>query len=112
LGRLSLVQQTQPRRSQRVGRACTAPQLLEDDPHLRVRCRPTETQHLGSRLVALAKTDAPRELIEEPTHLASVGQLCLEQVLNHYRSMLKGKPIKPILVGHSMGGLIAQKLLQ
>lgn len=56
--------------------------------------------------------DVPMDRINAPDHLSAVGQLGLEQVLDHYRSILKKKSVKPILVGHSMGGLIVQKLLQ
>lgn len=37
--------------------------------------------------------------------------LPFEHVLTYYRSLLQDKKSKPILVGHSMGGLIAQILL-
>lgn len=56
--------------------------------------------------------DVSRDSIEESADLAEVGQLGLEQVLNHHRSLLKAKPVKPILVGHSMGRLKVQKAPQ
>lgn len=56
--------------------------------------------------------DIPIVRTKDAVHLTELGQLGLEEVLNHYRAILKAKPVKPILVGHSMGGLIAQKLLQ
>jgi pimeloyl-ACP methyl ester carboxylesterase len=40
-----------------------------------------------------------------------LGELTLDTVLSHYRQVLKGLDEKPILVGHSMGGLIVQILL-
>lgn len=56
--------------------------------------------------------DVPMERTKDAAHRQAIGQLGLEQVLNHYREILKTKTVKPVLVGHSMGGLIAQKLLQ
>jgi pimeloyl-ACP methyl ester carboxylesterase len=43
---------------------------------------------------------------------ARLGALTLDQVLAEYRKVLAGLPEKPILVGHSMGGLIVQLLLE
>lgn len=37
--------------------------------------------------------------------------LKFEEVLNHYREILKAKATKPILIGHSMGGLLVQLLM-
>lgn len=42
---------------------------------------------------------------------AKLAALTLDAVLAHYRTVLKGLEEKPILVGHSMGGLIVQLLL-
>lgn len=44
-------------------------------------------------------------------NLHALGKLTLQEVVDYYRSILQQKPIKPILIGHSMGGLIAQILL-
>ncbi len=41
-----------------------------------------------------------------------LGALTLEQVLQRYRDVIRGLGEKPILVGHSMGGLVVQLLLQ
>jgi pimeloyl-ACP methyl ester carboxylesterase len=43
---------------------------------------------------------------------AALGQLQLADVLARYREVIRGLPEKPILVGHSMGGLVVQLLLQ
>ena len=51
------------------------------------------------------------EELRNPEKLAALGKLQFNEVLNQYRAMLKKEPIKPILIGHSMGGLIAQILL-
>ncbi|MBS1972023.1 MAG: alpha/beta hydrolase [Bdellovibrionales bacterium] len=55
--------------------------------------------------------DGSVEEQRKPEHLKALGQLTFEQVLNHYRNILKQKTVKPILIGHSMGGLVAQILL-
>lgn len=41
----------------------------------------------------------------------ALGKLEFTQVLDYYRKLLKSKSVKPILIGHSMGGLISQILL-
>lgn len=41
-----------------------------------------------------------------------LGALELKDVLDHYRAFIKTLPEKPILIGHSMGGLLTQLLLQ
>ena len=41
----------------------------------------------------------------------SVANHGIDDVTNHYASFINGLPAPPILVGHSFGGLIAEKLL-
>jgi pimeloyl-ACP methyl ester carboxylesterase len=55
--------------------------------------------------------DGSVEELRQESRLEALGQLTFEQVLNHYREILRKKTTKPILVGHSMGGLFAQILL-
>jgi pimeloyl-ACP methyl ester carboxylesterase len=43
---------------------------------------------------------------------AALGRLELADLLEHYRKIIRALDEKPILIGHSMGGLIVQKLLQ
>ncbi|AUM11983.1 alpha/beta hydrolase [Ketobacter alkanivorans] len=53
--------------------------------------------------------------IEEQNRLhpnADLGELRIEEVLNQYRAFLGTLDEKPIAIGHSMGGLIAQLLLE
>jgi len=53
--------------------------------------------------------------VEELNNLhprAELGALTLSEVVDHYRKIIAGLDEKPIVVGHSMGGLITQKLLQ
>lgn len=42
----------------------------------------------------------------------ALGALKLEDVIEHYRKIIREQKEKPILVGHSMGGLIVQILMQ
>jgi pimeloyl-ACP methyl ester carboxylesterase len=42
---------------------------------------------------------------------AKLASLSLAQALQHYRDFIKSLPEKPILIGHSMGGLVSQILL-
>jgi pimeloyl-ACP methyl ester carboxylesterase len=41
----------------------------------------------------------------------SVANHGIDDVTNHYASFIEGLPAPPILIGHSFGGLIAEKLL-
>jgi pimeloyl-ACP methyl ester carboxylesterase len=41
----------------------------------------------------------------------SVANHGIDDVTNHYASFIEGLPAEPILIGHSFGGLIAEKLL-
>jgi len=42
---------------------------------------------------------------------AGLGKLGLGDLHAHYRKLLSGEAEKPIVIGHSLGGLLAQKLL-
>ncbi|WP_028638342.1 alpha/beta hydrolase [Nocardioides sp. URHA0032] len=52
------------------------------------------------------------ETVEEarsrPEEIADHG---IDDVVAHYADIIAGMPVKPILVGHSFGGMIAQRLL-
>lgn len=43
---------------------------------------------------------------------AALGQLNLAQLIAHFEKIVRELPEKPILIGHSLGGLITQILLQ
>lgn len=55
--------------------------------------------------------DAPVEVQRKNHPDKERAKLTLEAVVNHYRKIVKELPEKPILIGHSMGGLVAQLLL-
>ena len=45
------------------------------------------------------------------TNPDSVANHGIDDITNHYASFIAGLPAQPILIGHSFGGLIAEKLL-
>lgn len=49
-------------------------------------------------------------LIREKTD-PGLGQLTLRAVVQHFADLVRRLPEKPILIGHSMGGLVTQKLV-
>lgn len=56
--------------------------------------------------------DAPAEVLRERHPDPQVAGLRLSQLIEHFSTIAKNLPQKPIIVGHSIGGLIAQILLQ
>jgi len=52
--------------------------------------------------------DTVEEARANPERLADHG---IDDVVTHYATIIKGLDAKPILIGHSFGGMIAQKLL-
>ncbi|MBN3790978.1 alpha/beta hydrolase [Burkholderia sp. Ac-20353] len=55
--------------------------------------------------------DGTLEQQRSPEAQAALGKLTLDEVVESYRQVLRQLPEKPIVIGHSMGGLVAQKLL-
>ncbi|MGD0876755.1 MAG: alpha/beta hydrolase [Anaerolineales bacterium] len=56
--------------------------------------------------------DKPVETLRKSHPDPQLGSLTLSQVIEHYASLIKNLDEQPILIGHSMGGLVAQLLLQ
>lgn len=54
----------------------------------------------------------PIEVLRKNHPDPSLGGLTLSRVLQHYTNTIKTLEEKPIIIGHSMGGLIVQLLLQ
>ena len=52
--------------------------------------------------------DTVEESRANPDSLADHG---IDDVVAHYTKIIEGLPAKPILIGHSFGGMVAQKLL-
>lgn len=48
------------------------------------------------------------EARQQPDAVAGLG---IEEVADHYAGIIEGLPEPPVIIGHSFGGLIAQKLL-
>lgn len=71
-------------------------------------------QRHGYRTLAPAwpEHDAPIDVQRKLHPSARLAALTLDVVVEHYRTFLRGLDEKPILIGHSMGGLIVQLLLQ
>lgn len=55
--------------------------------------------------------DAPIAAQRQEHPSARLGALTLDEILASYRKIISGLPEKPILIGHSMGGLVVQLLL-
>ncbi len=52
--------------------------------------------------------DTVRAAREQPDLAADIG---IDDVVNHYASLISNLPTPPVLIGHSFGGMIAEKLL-
>lgn len=53
----------------------------------------------------------------EPSELRAnvppgTGELSLDHLVDHFAAVARGQANKPILIGHSLGGLVAQKLVE
>ncbi|HET9646882.1 MAG TPA: alpha/beta hydrolase [Microlunatus sp.] len=53
----------------------------------------------------------PSTVDEARQHPEAVAGVGIEEVTLHYKSVIDGMTTKPILIGHSFGGMIAEKLL-
>ncbi|KAF2326524.1 alpha/beta hydrolase [Flavobacterium ginsenosidimutans] len=56
--------------------------------------------------------DAPAAVLRDRHPDPQIASLRLSQLIEYFENIAKNLPQKPILVGHSIGGLIAQILLQ
>jgi pimeloyl-ACP methyl ester carboxylesterase len=56
--------------------------------------------------------DKPVEALRASHPDPQLGKLTLSQVIKQYEDLIKAMDEKPILIGHSMGGLVVQLLLQ
>jgi alpha-beta hydrolase superfamily lysophospholipase len=56
--------------------------------------------------------DKPVESLRANHPDPQLGKLTLKNVVEHFTNTIRGLDEKPILIGHSMGGLVAQLLLQ
>ncbi len=56
--------------------------------------------------------DRPVEALRNQDHDPQLANLTLNDVVRHYAGVIHSLPVKPVLIGHSMGGLVVQLLLQ
>lgn len=57
------------------------------------------------------KSGTAEELRRKQPHDTDLAALTLKQLVDHYAAILKNYPEKPIVIGHSLGGMITQILL-
>ncbi len=57
------------------------------------------------------KDGTAKELRDRQPNDVQLAKLTLREVIDHYATIIKQLPEKPILVGHSLGGLITQVLI-
>lgn len=55
--------------------------------------------------------EAPPAVLRSQHPDSPIAKLHLAQVINHYADIIKELPEKPIIIGHSLGGLITQVLI-
>jgi pimeloyl-ACP methyl ester carboxylesterase len=53
----------------------------------------------------------PDTVEEARAHPEAIADHGIDDVVEHYATIIAGLPAKPILIGHSFGGMIAQRLL-
>ncbi|GAA3208509.1 alpha/beta hydrolase [Dactylosporangium siamense] len=68
-------------------------------------------QEAGYVPVAPGWPGEPGTVAEAREHPEAVADHGIDDVVAHYAKVIAGLPAKPILIGHSFGGMIAQKLL-
>src|SRR5512143_2464439 len=56
--------------------------------------------------------DQPVDALRKRHPDPQLGQLTLKRVVQHFNDIIRSMDEKPILIGHSMGGLVVQLLLQ
>ena len=56
--------------------------------------------------------DLPVEALRKQDHNPQLANLTLSDLVRHYSAVIKSLTEKPILIGHSMGGLVVQLLVQ
>src|SRR5438093_11538416 len=53
----------------------------------------------------------PATVAESNAHPERIANVGIDDVVEHYAAIIRKLPAKPIVIGHSFGGLVAQKLL-
>jgi len=65
----------------------------------------------GYRAVAPAWPGVPDTVKAARANPDSIANHGIDDVTSHYAAIIAGLPAKPVLIGHSFGGMIAEKLL-
>ena len=65
----------------------------------------------GYEPVAPGWPNEPATVTEAREHPEAVANLGIEEITQHYREVIDALPSPPVIVGHSLGGLFAEKLL-
>jgi pimeloyl-ACP methyl ester carboxylesterase len=65
----------------------------------------------GYRAMAPGWPGVPDTMEAARANPDSIANHGIEDVTSHYAAIINGLPAKPILIGHSFGGMIAEKLL-
>lgn len=65
----------------------------------------------GYEPVAPGWPNEPGTVAEAREHPEAVANLGIEEITQHYREIIEALPAPPVIVGHSFGGLFAEKLL-
>ena len=65
----------------------------------------------GYEPVAPGWPNEPGTVAEAREHPEAVANLGIEEITQHYREIIEALPSPPVIVGHSFGGLFAEKLL-
>jgi pimeloyl-ACP methyl ester carboxylesterase len=65
----------------------------------------------GYQTMALGWPGVPDTVQAARANPDSIANHGIEDVTSHYAAIIAGLPAKPILIGHSFGGMIAEKLL-
>jgi pimeloyl-ACP methyl ester carboxylesterase len=68
-------------------------------------------QHEGYAPAAPGWPGDPDTVEEARANPGSIADHGIDDVVEHYAAMIREMPVLPILIGHSFGGMIAQKLL-
>lgn len=58
------------------------------------------------------KEGSPEDLRNRQPHDTDLAALRLKDLIDHYANFIKSLPEKPIIIGHSLGGMITQILLE
>jgi len=62
--------------------------------------------------IAWPERDRPVAALKQAHPDPALGQISLQQVLDHHIRLIQGLAEKPVIIGHSLGGLLTQLLIQ